>query len=150
MDGDEAMMMAEAMEDAPLMEAAAEEPKKTKTLEELAEEEQGCLCCCCICLRFWLDGVNKMAHGFLSDDPWSKLDWFFFDFDPDDLAMMIDELIVMMCLVVESGVDFLWAHEYSKKWQQVKLKKQLSKFLKWEWDQAQKKKTILHETISWK
>jgi hypothetical protein len=39
------MMM---MEEAPLMEAA-QEPKKTKTLDELAEEEQGCLCCCCIC-----------------------------------------------------------------------------------------------------
>jgi len=43
MEGDAA-----AMEEQPLMEAA-EEPKRTKTLDELAEEEQGCLCCCCIC-----------------------------------------------------------------------------------------------------
>jgi hypothetical protein len=43
------MMMMDAAEEAPLMEVAAEEPKKTKTLDDLAEEEQGCLCCCCIC-----------------------------------------------------------------------------------------------------
>jgi hypothetical protein len=43
------MMMMDAAEEAPLMEVAASEPKKTKTLDDLAEEEQGCLCCCCIC-----------------------------------------------------------------------------------------------------
>jgi hypothetical protein len=49
MEDEAAMMMGEgAMEDAPLMEAAAQE-KVQKTLEDHCEEEQGCLCCCCIC-----------------------------------------------------------------------------------------------------
>jgi len=63
MDADEAMMMGEAMEDAPLMEAAAEEPKKTKTLEELAEEEQGCLCCCCICHCSTKETIDLKCFG---------------------------------------------------------------------------------------
>lgn len=48
MEDEAAMMMDEGamMEEAPLMQAAA---KRTKTLDELTEEEQGCLCCCCIC-----------------------------------------------------------------------------------------------------
>lgn len=42
--GDEADAM--LMDESPAME---EEPKKQKTIEDLCEEEQGCLCCCCIC-----------------------------------------------------------------------------------------------------
>lgn len=62
MEGDEPMM-ADAMEEAPLMEAEAEEPKKTKTLEELAEEEQGCLCCCCICHCSTKETVDLKCFG---------------------------------------------------------------------------------------
>jgi len=58
-------MMGEAMmEDAPLMEAAEEEPKKEqKTLEELTEEEQGCLCCCCICHCSVKETVHLKCFG---------------------------------------------------------------------------------------
>jgi hypothetical protein len=63
---DEAMMMMEegaAMDEAPLMGDAQEEPKKTKTLEELAEEEQGCLCCCCICHCSTKETVDLKCFG---------------------------------------------------------------------------------------
>ena len=58
-------MMGEAMmEDAPLMEAAEEEPKKVqKTLEDLTEEEQGCLCCCCICHCSVKETVHLKCFG---------------------------------------------------------------------------------------
>jgi len=52
-----------AAEDAPLMEAQAEEPKKTKTLEDLAEEEEGCLCCCCICHCSTKETVDLKCFG---------------------------------------------------------------------------------------
>jgi hypothetical protein len=43
---DEMMMMEEG---AALMEEQPKEEEKKKNLEELTEDEQGCLCCCCIC-----------------------------------------------------------------------------------------------------
>lgn len=50
------MMMAEGegegenMEEEPLMEEpAVSETPKVKTLEDIADEEEGCLCCCCVC-----------------------------------------------------------------------------------------------------
>lgn len=64
MEDEAAMMMEGAMDEAPLMgDAQAEEPKKTKTLEELAEEEQGCLCCCCICHCSTKETVDLKCFG---------------------------------------------------------------------------------------
>jgi hypothetical protein len=62
MEDEAAMMMEGAMEEAPLMEGAQEEPKQ-KTLEDLAEEEQGCLCCCCICHCSTKETVDLKCFG---------------------------------------------------------------------------------------
>ena len=59
------MMEDAMMEEAPLMEAAMEEEEKKvqKTIEELTEEEQGCLCCCCICHCSVKETVHLKCFG---------------------------------------------------------------------------------------
>lgn len=51
------------MEDAPLMAAEEQPQKKTKTFEEVALEEQGCLCCCCICHCSTKETVDLKCFG---------------------------------------------------------------------------------------
>lgn len=62
---DDNMMMDNmaAMEEAPLMAAAEAPEKRTKTLEEIAVEEQGCLCCCCICHCSVKETVDLKCFG---------------------------------------------------------------------------------------